>query len=64
MIWRSTVQILASFAVAGIAAWFGPLLIGLLGLNEFVFVGQVCLVILALSVLEALFRRFPLPGGC
>jgi hypothetical protein len=63
MIWRSTAQILASFATAGLTVWFSPLLLSPLGLDEFVFIGQLGLTILALSVLEALFRRFPEPSS-
>ena len=59
MTWRSTVQILAAFLAAGLAVWFGPSLLSLPGLGEFIFLGQLCLVILALSILEALFRRLP-----
>jgi hypothetical protein len=59
MIWRSTAQILASFAVAGLTVWFSPLLLDPLGFGEFVFVGQLVLTVLALSVLEAVFRHLP-----
>jgi hypothetical protein len=59
MIWRSTAQILVSFVVAGVIIWFSPLLCGLLGLGEFAFVGQLGLTILALSVLDRVFRRIP-----
>ena len=62
MIWRSTASILASFAVASAAVWFSPLLMNRLGLSEFVFVGQAGLGIVALSVLESVFRRLPEPG--
>jgi hypothetical protein len=61
MIWRSTGQILASFAAAGLTVWFSPLLLSPLGLDEFFFIGQLGLTILVLSVLEALFRRLPEP---
>lgn len=57
MIWRSTVLILAAFAVSGLAVWFGPGLFGLIGLGEFAFVGQLCLALLVLSVLDVVFRR-------
>ena len=57
MIWRSTAQILAAFAVASLTVWFSPLLLGPLGLGEFVFVGQLGLTVLALSVLDRVFRR-------
>jgi hypothetical protein len=59
MIWRSTAQILASFAVAALAVWFGPTLLGWLGLDEFAFVGQVCLAILALTAMDRAFIRLP-----
>jgi hypothetical protein len=59
MIWRSTAQILAAFLTSGLAVWFGPTLLNSLGLSEFVFVGQLCLVILALSALDLVFRRLP-----
>jgi hypothetical protein len=59
MIWRSTAQILASFVVASGTVWFSPLLFSPLGLGEFVFVGQLGLTILALSVLDRVFRRIP-----
>jgi len=58
MIWRSTAQILASFVVASVVVWFSPLLLGPLGLGEFAFVGQLGLTVLALSVLDRVFRRF------
>jgi hypothetical protein len=61
MIWRSTGLLLAAFVVAAASVWFSPVLLDLLGLSEFVFVGQVCFAILALSLLEAGYRR--LPGG-
>ena len=59
MIWRSTAQILAAFLAAGIAIWFGPALLGPLGLSEFAFLGQLSFAILALSLLEKAFRRLP-----
>jgi hypothetical protein len=62
MIWRSTASILAAFLVAYVAVWFSPALMNWLGLNEFVFVGQVGLGIVALSALESVFRRLPEPG--
>ncbi len=57
MIWRSTALILVSFVAAGLAVWFTPLLLDPPGLGEFVFVVQVSFAILALSALEAVFRR-------
>jgi hypothetical protein len=47
-----------AFAGATVAVRCGPWLLDLLGLNEFAFVGQIVLAILALSGLEALFDRF------
>jgi hypothetical protein len=57
MIWRSTAQILASFVVASLTIWFSPLLLGPLGLGEFTFLGQLGLTVIALSVLDRVFRR-------
>jgi hypothetical protein len=62
MTWRSTGQILISFAVAGLTVWFSPMLLTSFGLGEFVFVGQLGLTILVLSVVEAVFRRVPEPS--
>jgi len=62
MTWRSTVQILAAFAAVALAVWFGPDLLAPLGLGEFGLMGQVCLAVLVLSLLEALFRRLPDPA--
>ena len=61
MNWRSPTQIAIAFLVAGIVVWFSPLLLVHFGLGEFEFVGQVCLAVLALSVLDLILRR--LPGG-
>jgi hypothetical protein len=55
MIWRSTAHILVAFLGASLAVWFGPELLDLFGLGEFAFLGQLCLAVLALSVL----RRLP-----
>ena len=64
MIWRSTAQILLAFVIAWAAVWFSPLLLPPLGLNEFVFVGQLSLGILTLSLLDAAFNRiFPPETG-
>jgi hypothetical protein len=59
MSWRSTVLILAAFVAAGIAVWFGPLLLEAPGLGEFGFIGQLGLPILVLTALELAFRRIP-----
>jgi hypothetical protein len=59
VIWRSTAQIAAALLTAGLAVWFAPALLHSLDLGEFAFVGQLCLAILALSVLEKVFRRLP-----
>lgn len=53
----STVLILLAFAAAALAVWCAPLLLDPAGLGAFAFVGQVCAVILALSLLEAVFSR-------
>jgi hypothetical protein len=45
-------QIVVAFVAAGLAVWFSPDLLGLLGLGEFAIVGQVCFTILVLSVLD------------
>jgi hypothetical protein len=57
--WRSPVHIAIAFLVAGLVVWFSPLLLMHLGLGEFEFVGQVCLAVLALSVLDLIFQRLP-----
>lgn len=59
MIWRSTACILVAFVVAALAVMFAPAVTQLVGLPEFGFVGQLCLAVLALSLLEAGFRRLP-----
>jgi hypothetical protein len=63
MIWRSTGMIVVAFVVAGIVVWFSPLLLDRIGLGEFVFLGQLGLPILVLSVLEVAFRRISGPAG-
>lgn len=63
MIWRSTAMIVLAFVAAWLAVEYSPVLLDLIGLGEFVFLGQVGLPILALSVLEILFRRISGPGG-
>jgi hypothetical protein len=59
MIWRSTAMILAAFLAAGLAIWFAPVMFDFPGLREFIWIGEPCLVILVLSVLEVLFARLP-----
>jgi hypothetical protein len=63
MIWRSTAMILVAFVAAWIAVEYSPVLLDLIGLSQFVFLGQLGLPILVLSVLEVLFRRISGPGG-
>jgi hypothetical protein len=63
MIWRSTAMILVAFVAAWTAVWYTPMLFDLVGLGEFVFVGQVGLPILVLSLLEIPFRRISGPAG-
>ena len=57
MSWRPTLLIVGSFVAAGIAVWFGPLLLDPLGLSEFSFIGQLVLPVLVLTLLDAVFRR-------
>lgn len=59
--WGSTAAILLAFSAAGLAVWYGPVLLETLGLGVFAFMGQVCAAILALSVLEAMFNRLQRP---
>ena len=63
MMWRSTAMIVVAFIAAGDAVWYSPLLLNLVGLGQFVFLGQVGLPIVVLSVLEVLFRRITGPVG-
>jgi hypothetical protein len=63
MIWRSTAMIVVAFVAAWIAVQYSPVLLDLVGLGEFVFLGQLGLPILVLSVLEMLFRRISGPSG-
>jgi hypothetical protein len=57
MMWRSTVMIVLAFVAAWYAVSYSPLLLDWMGLGEFVFLGQLGLPIVILSVLELLFRR-------
>jgi hypothetical protein len=61
--WRSTAMIVAAFVAAWVAVWYGPVLLDLIGLSEFDFIGQVGLPILVLSILEMVFRRISGPAG-
>jgi hypothetical protein len=63
MMWRSTAMLVVAFVAAGSAVWYSPLLLDWLGLGEFVFLGQLGLPILVLSVLDPLFRRVSGPSG-
>ena len=63
MIWRSTAMIVVAFVAAWIAVGYSPVLLEWIGLDEFVFLGQLGLPILVLSVLEVLFRRISGPSG-
>ena len=57
MNWRATAMILGAFLVAWLANWGGPLLLDISGLSEFAILGQMCFVVVALSVLERVFAR-------
>ena len=63
MIWRSTAMLVVAFVAAWLAVEYSPMLLDWLGLGEFVFLGQLGLPILVLSVLEMLFRRVSGPTG-
>jgi hypothetical protein len=63
MIWRSTAMLLVAFVAAWMAVEYSPMLLDLLGLGEFVFLGQLGLPILVLSLLDMLFRRISGPAG-
>ncbi|HEX3991709.1 MAG TPA: hypothetical protein VHX39_11115 [Acetobacteraceae bacterium] len=63
MIWRSTAMIVVAFVAAWMTVEYSPILLDLIGLGEFVFIGQVALPILVLSVLEIVFRRISGPTG-
>ncbi len=58
MTWPSTAQLVLSFLLAELVVWFSPDLLIPLGLGEFVFLGQLCLAVLALSVLDLIFARW------
>ena len=61
MIWRSTAMIVVAFVAAWNTVEYSPVLLDWLGLGEFVFLGQLGLPILVLSVLEMVFR--PISGS-
>jgi hypothetical protein len=63
MIWRSTAMLVVAFVAAWNAVEYSPVLLDWLGLGEFVFLGQLGLPILVLSVLDMLFRRISGPTG-
>ena len=63
MIWRSTAMLVVAFVAAWNSVEYSPVLLDWLGLGEFVFLGQLGLPILALSVLDLLFRRISGPTG-
>jgi hypothetical protein len=63
VIWRSTAMLVVAFVAAGYTVCYAPMLLDWLGLGEFVFLGQLGLPIVVLSVLERLFRRISGPGG-
>jgi len=63
MIWRSTAMIVVAFVAAWNTVEYSPVLLDWLGLGEFVFLGQLGLPILVLSVLGMLFRRISGPTG-
>jgi hypothetical protein len=63
MIWRSTAMLVVAFVAAWLAVEYSPILLEWMGLDEFVFVGQLGLPIVVLSVLDLLFRRISGPSG-
>ena len=63
MIWRSTAMLVVAFVAAWSAVGYSPILLDWMGLGEFVFLGQLGLPILLLSVLDLLFRRIAGPAG-
>ena len=50
-------MIVAAFAVAELAIWYVPDLLALFLPRDFSILGQACGVVLALSVLDAVFNR-------
>jgi hypothetical protein len=63
MIWRSTAMLVVAFVAAWLTVEYSPILLEWMGLDEFVFVGQLGLPIVVLSVLDLLFRRISGPSG-
>jgi hypothetical protein len=61
MIWRSTGFVAAAFVVAALALSLAPALLQLIGIPEFGFIGQLCFVVPALSLLESGLRRWRKP---
>jgi hypothetical protein len=61
--WRSTAMLVVAFVAAWNTVEYTPVLLDWLGLSEFVFLGQLGLPILVLSVLDMLFRRISGPSG-
>ena len=57
VMWRSTAMIVLAFVAALSAVVYSPPLLDWMGLGEFVFLGQLGLPIVVLSILERLFRR-------
>jgi hypothetical protein len=57
MNWRQLVFPVLAAVVAG-AVWFwSPDLLDRVGLGEFLFVGRLCLIMLALTIAERIFSR-------
>ena len=63
MSWRSTAMIVVAFVAAWFTVSYAPTLLDWIGLGQFVFLGQLGLPILVLSLLELLFRRISGPSG-
>lgn len=61
MSWRDRLLILTALVAAALAVWFTPDLLAPLGLGEFGFIGQICLPILLLSLLDLVFRKVKNP---
>ncbi len=54
---KAMASIAAAFGLAGLAVWLAPGLLELAGFGDFKFLGQLGLVILILSGLEAVLSR-------